>query len=99
MSTLKPHTSTRQPRTSTLTGDPRAALLDAALAIGFVVVGFLSTAGAQGDRARDGTFVALVLLVALPYAGRRLAPVPVYLVSLLTLATMAWMGYPTGRWV
>jgi signal transduction histidine kinase len=80
----------------------RPLLVDTALAIGFAVAGLLTTD--RGDTAapagpyeqRDALSLALVLAATLPYAARRLAPAPVYVVTALAVTVLMHNGYDEG---
>jgi signal transduction histidine kinase len=72
-------------------------LLDAVLATVFVAVGFATTANPDpGYEPRDGLLVALVLVATVPYYARRLAPVPVFLVSLTAAVVLYVEDYDPG---
>lgn len=72
--------------------------LDAVLATGFVITGLASTAQPLDAtyRDRDGLAVALVVLATAPYYLRRLAPLPVFLVSSLMTAALIVLDYDAG---
>jgi signal transduction histidine kinase len=71
--------------------------LDAVLATVFVVTG-LATSGRNEPayEARDGLAVALILAATVPYYARRLAPVPVFLVSMAATAALYVQDYDAG---
>ena len=80
----------------------RPLLVDAALAIGFAVAGLLTTnrggtaAFAGAYEQRDALGLALVLAATLPYAARRRAPAPVYVVTALAVTVLMLNGYDEG---
>ena len=71
--------------------------VDAALAIAFVVAGLLTTNRDQaGYEPRDALAVALVLASTVPYVFRRRAPLAVYLVSIVAVATLFILDHDGG---
>jgi signal transduction histidine kinase len=71
--------------------------IDAALAVCFVVTGLTTTGRVDaGYVPRDAFATALILAVTLPYFGRRLAPLPVFAVSGVALATLIARGNAGG---
>jgi signal transduction histidine kinase len=70
---------------------------DAVLATVLVAIGLATTANPDpGYEPRDGLVVALVLVATLPYYARRLAPVPVFVVSLTATAVLYVLDYDAG---
>ena len=71
--------------------------IDALLATCFVVSGLTTTAHPGGSYApRDAFAVGLVLAATLPYYARRLAPLPVFTVSVAAVATLFALGHSGG---
>jgi signal transduction histidine kinase len=63
--------------------------VDAVLAVCFVAAALATTGGAgAGFRSRDGVAIVLVLLATVPYAARRYAPLPVFIVSVVATAAL-----------
>jgi signal transduction histidine kinase len=77
-------------------------LVDTCLAIGFAVVGLLTTDRGETATAagwyeqRDALSVALVLAATLPYAARRRAPAPVYVATAMAVSVLMLSGYDEG---
>jgi signal transduction histidine kinase len=77
-------------------------IADAVVALGFLGVGWISTAApAQTDpdfryTPRDWMFVLLLVLATAPYAWRRRWPAPVFLAGLLATTALWLLGYNTG---
>ena len=85
-----------------LRGAPQG-LVDPVLAAGFVVAAVLTTASATAEGAdvapyepRNALAVALILLSTAPYAVRRRAPLPVYLLATAALTVLSAAGYAEG---
>jgi signal transduction histidine kinase len=80
----------------------RPLLVDFGIAIGFAVAGVLTTARAGTAASagpyeeRDALGLALVLAATLPYAARRRAPAPVYVVTALAVVVLMLSGYDEG---
>jgi signal transduction histidine kinase len=80
----------------------RPLLIDAALAIALALAALLTTA--RGGTAaspgpyeeRDALGLALVLAATLPYAARRRAPAPVYIVTAMAVTVLMLSGYDEG---
>lgn len=78
------------------------ALVDLAVALGFLAVGWVSTRAASTSEppftyaARDFVFVGLLGLATLPYAARRRWPAPAFLISLVSVTTIWSLGYNGG---
>jgi hypothetical protein len=71
--------------------------IDAVLATCFVVTGLTTTAQTSAVyEPRDGVAIGLILAATLPYYARRLAPVPVFAVSLAAVAALFVEGYAAG---
>lgn len=71
--------------------------IDAVLASFLVLVGLITTTNATpANEARDGVAIALLLAATVPYYARRLAPLPVFVVSHLAVAAIFSLGYPGG---
>jgi signal transduction histidine kinase len=71
--------------------------IDAVLATCFVVTGLTSTSQTSAVyEPRDGLAIGLILAATLPYYARRLAPLPVFAVSLAAVAALFVQGYAAG---
>jgi len=71
--------------------------IDAVLATCFVVTGLATTGRAgAGYPPRDALAVGLILAATLPYCARRLAPVPVFAISVAAVAALFARGNPGG---
>jgi signal transduction histidine kinase len=71
--------------------------IDAVLATCFVAAGLVTTDRPDPSyESRDGVAIALVLGATVPYYARRLAPLPVFAVSLAATAALFVRDYPTG---
>jgi signal transduction histidine kinase len=71
--------------------------IDAVLATCFVVTGLTTTSQTSAVyEPRDGVAVGLILAATLPYYARRLAPLPVFAVSLGAVAALFVQGYAAG---
>lgn len=71
--------------------------IDAVLATCFVVTGLTTTSQTSAVyEPRDGVAIGLILAATLPYYARRLAPVPVFAVSLAAVAALFVQGYAAG---
>jgi len=85
----------------------RPLLVDAVLAVGLALAGLLTTAGVgttqpEGLYARpDALALTLVLVATLPYAARRKAPVPVFIITTAAVTALMLLGYNEGAlpWV
>ncbi|MEO7837393.1 MAG: sensor histidine kinase [Acidimicrobiales bacterium] len=71
--------------------------IDVLLATCFVLAGMTTTNQANAVYApRDGVAIGLILATTLPYYARRLAPLPVFAVSMTAVAALFVNGYPGG---
>ena len=71
--------------------------IDAVLATCFVVSALTTTAHPGGSYApRDALAIGLVLAATVPYYARRLAPLPVFTVSMAAVATLFALGHSGG---
>jgi signal transduction histidine kinase len=71
--------------------------VDAVLATLFVVTAFLTTRRPDfGYEERDAAANALILAATVPYYARRLAPLPVLMVSISAIAALFLDGYDAG---
>jgi signal transduction histidine kinase len=71
--------------------------LDAVIATAFVATGLLTTGRTEpGYEPRDALAVALVLATTVPHYARRLAPTPVFVVSMTAAAALYILGYDAG---
>ncbi|HEX5827700.1 MAG TPA: histidine kinase, partial [Candidatus Limnocylindrales bacterium] len=83
--------SPRSPLLPSLARHP--LLVDAAIAVGLTAVAVITIAGGARDFGRvDPLGVVLVLLQTLPLVARRLAPVPVFAVSMSALVAQALLA-------
>lgn len=71
--------------------------LDAVLATVFVATGLATTGRNEpAYEPRDGLAVALILTATMPHYARRLAPVPVFVVSMTAVAALYVQDYDAG---
>ena len=71
--------------------------IDAVLATCFVVTGLTTTSESSAVyEPRDGLAIGLILVATLPYYVRRLAPLPVFAVSMTAVAALFVNSYPAG---
>ena len=71
--------------------------LDAVLATVFVLTALITTSRDEPRyEPRDGVAIALLLAATVPYYVRRLAPVPVFVVSMTAVAALYVQDYDAG---
>lgn len=71
--------------------------IDAVLATCFVLTGLTTTSQSSTTyKPRDGLAIGLILATTLPYYARRLAPLPVFGVSMTAVAALFVNRYPAG---
>jgi signal transduction histidine kinase len=77
-------------------------IVDALVALGFVAVGWLTTAAPTISdpfyryTPRDWLFALLLILSTVPYAWRRRWPTPAFLISMLSVTVLWLLGYNAG---
>jgi len=72
-------------------------LVDLALATAFVMTGLATTSRNEpAYESRDGVALALILAATVPHYARRLAPAPVFVVSMTAVAALFVLDYDAG---